>query len=290
MRDTISMKLLKTLQKGKKNLSREAQSRIANFVLSQRTDDDSFMDKSGKPDIYYTLFGWMLSYVLDIRLNTEKMAAYLAAQDPEHMDLIHYAASMRCRQLCNLMEGGKTRFLLRSFSSLDIKQLDQFADVPHNDPQSPYSQYIWLSLLEDTGHAIKDKERVIQSLSRYQISGGGFSNLVNSEVASTNATVAALAVIGELEQYKMHASISYLKLLQQETGGFCAVLGSPLPDLLSTATSLFILKCYGSTPIYSSGSFIEAHWLDTGGFSATILEESSDVEYTFYGLLALGTV
>lgn len=290
MRDTISMKLLKTLQKGKKSLSREAQSRIADFVSSQRTDEESFRDKRGKPDIYYTLFGWMLSYVLGIRLNKDKMTAYLAAQDIEQMDLIHYAATIRCRQLCDLMAGGKSRFLLRSFSSLDIKELNDFESVPHNDPQSPYSQYIWLSLLEDTGHQIKDKEKVLQSLSRYQLSDGGFSNLLNSGVASTNATVAALAVIGELEQYKMHPGMSYLKQLQQETGGFCAVQGSPLPDLLSTATSLFILRCYGSAPIYSAASFIEAHWLEMGGFSATILEESSDVEYTFYGLLALGSV
>lgn len=290
MRDTISMKLLKTLQKGKRSLSREAQSRIVHFVHSQRMEDDSFMDKSGKPDIYYTLFGWMLSYVLGIRLTNEKMTAYLATQHPEQMDLIHYAAYMRCRQLCDLIIGGKGRFLLRSFSSLDIKPLDQFADVPHNDPQSPYSQYIWLSLLQDTGHQIKDKERVLQSLSHYQLSGGGFSNLPNSEVASTNATVAALAVVGELNHYKAQATLSYLQQLQQETGGFCAVQGSPLPDLLSTATSLFILRCYGTAPLYSAASFIEAHWLDSGGFSATILEECSDVEYTFYGLLALGSV
>lgn len=290
MRETISIKLVKTLQKGKKNLSPEALCRIENFVLSQRMEDDSFMNKSGMSDIYYTLFGWMLSYVLGIRLNPEKMATYLAAQDMEQMDLIHYAACMRCRQICNLMKGGKTRFLLHSFSSVDIKQLDQFADVPHNDPQSPYSQYIWLSLLEDTGHTMKDKEAVLQSLSRYQMSGGGYSNLSNSDVASTNATVAALAVIGELDHYRMNAGVSYLHQLQEESGGFCAVHGSPLPDLLSTATSLFMLNCYGRTPAYSSGSFIEAHWLDTGGFSATILEESSDVEYTFYGLLALGTV
>ncbi len=290
MRETLSIKLFKTLQKGKKNLNPEALHRIENFVLSQRLEDDSFMNKSGMSDIYYTLFGWMLSYVLGIRLNPEKMNAYLAAQDMEQMDLIHYAACMRCRMICNLMEKGKTRFLLRSFSSVEIKQLHQFADVPHNDLQSPYSRYIWLSLLEDTGHTIKDKEVVLQSLSRYQIPGGGYSNLPNSDVASTNATVAALAVIGELEHYRMNDGVSYLQQLQEVTGGFCAVKGSPLPDLLSTATSLFMLNCYGRRPTYSSGSFIEAHWLDMGGFSATIMEESSDVEYTFYGLLALGTI
>ncbi|MBP7487508.1 MAG: hypothetical protein KA789_08790, partial [Parabacteroides sp.] len=92
MKDTLSIKLFKTLQKGKKKLSEEALHRMADFVNSQRTDVDSFMNKSGREDIYYTLFGWMLSYVLGVRLDTKKMTAYLTRQDMGQMDLIHYAA------------------------------------------------------------------------------------------------------------------------------------------------------------------------------------------------------
>ncbi|KAA6313583.1 hypothetical protein EZS27_035667, partial [termite gut metagenome] len=64
---------------------------------------------------------------------------------------------------------------------------------------------------------------------------------------------------------------------------------TPLPDILTTATALFVLRCYGVEPRIRPDSFIEAHWLESGGFSPTILEEISDIEYTFYGLLALGT-
>jgi hypothetical protein len=35
-------------------------------------------------------------------------------------------------------------------------------------------------------------------------------------------------------------------------------------------------------------SFIDAHWQPSGGFCATLMDETCDVEYTFYGLLALG--
>jgi hypothetical protein len=60
--------------------------------------------------------------------------------------------------------------------------------------------------------------------------------------------------------------------------------------LLSTATALFALRCYGVEPRYSAVDFIEGHWLDDGGFAATLLDDESDVEYLFYGLLALGTL
>ncbi|OCW95888.1 hypothetical protein A9168_00965 [Macellibacteroides sp. HH-ZS] len=290
MKDSLSIKLLNTLQKGKKKLSEEALLRMADFVNSQRTDKDSFMNKSGREDIYYTFFGWMLSYVLGVPLDTKKMTAYLARQDMEQMDLIHYAACMRCRLILTLMEGSIFRLLLKRISSVQVKPLSEFKGVPHNDLLSPYSQYIWLSLLEDTGHSVNNKEAVLDSLSEYHVEGGGFANVSGSVRATTNATVAALAVRGALANYSKNEDILYLKGIQEKTGGFSATIGSPLPDLLSTATSLFMLKCYEIKPAFSPSHFIEAHWLDTGGFSATLLEENSDVEYTFYGLLALGTV
>ena len=82
--------------------------------------------------------------------------------------------------------------------------------------------------------------------------------------------------------------ISWLKERQDETGGFRASEVSPVPDLLSTAVVLFTLRLIGEHP-QSASRFIEAHWLEMGGFAPTLLDEYSDVEYLFYGLLALGS-
>lgn len=78
--------------------------------------------------------------------------------------------------------------------------------------------------------------------------------------------------------------------VEEVKGGFKAGRGAPVPDLLSTATTLFLMGCYDIRPVRPVHDFIEAHWLDSGGFSATLLEDSSDVEYVFYGLLALGAL
>ena len=82
--------------------------------------------------------------------------------------------------------------------------------------------------------------------------------------------------------------ISWLKERQDETGGFRASEVAPVPDLLSTAVALFTLRLIGEHP-QSASRFIEAHWLDMGSFAPTLLDEYSDVEYLFYGLLALGS-
>lgn len=82
--------------------------------------------------------------------------------------------------------------------------------------------------------------------------------------------------------------VSWLKERQDETGGFFASEVAPVPDLLSTAVAVFTLRIIGERP-RSAARFIEAHWLDMGSFAPTLLDEYSDVEYLFYGLLALGS-
>lgn len=290
IRNTISARLFRTLQKGKEQLSAEALSRISDFVESCRTEEDSFIDKSGKPDLYYTLFGWTLSYLLGIKISAEKMDLYLSNQNRGSLDLIHYAAYMRCRMIRLMMKEGKAGLLLRSLFSTNIKALNDFRGLPHDDRQSPYTQFVWLSLLEDAGQRIKEKYSMIHSLEDYHLPGGGYMNTKDGLTATTNATVAALAIKGELAGYRENEDILYLRNRQDASGGFTAAEVSPIPDLLSTATALFMLSCYGIKPNYPARDFIETHWQDSGGFSATLLDEKSDVEYTFYGLLALGAI
>lgn len=290
MKTTISTRLMHTLYGGKKRLGSEALLRLSRFVESQKTEGDTFVNKSGEVDLYYTSFGWLLSYVLGIDLSMEKRRSYLEKQPVMSLDLVHYAAYMRCVLLHRLMKEGKFRFLLGAMRPMPIRSLTSFMDLPHDDIWSPYTRFIWMSLLEDTQNKENEKKAVLEKLRSYRVKGGGYSNLRDREVATTNATVAALAIIGQLEGYKPIDDLFYLRDTQDETGGFKAGRGAPVPDLLSTATTLFLMGCYDIRPVRPVHDFIVAHWLDSGGFSATLLEDSSDVEYVFYGLLALGAL
>ena len=68
MKTTISTRLMHTLYGGKKRLGSEALLRLSCFVESQKTEGDTFVNKRGEVDLYYTSFGWLLSYVLGIDL------------------------------------------------------------------------------------------------------------------------------------------------------------------------------------------------------------------------------
>lgn len=286
--DTLSIKMLNTLRKGKEKLSREAQERIRQYIVSQRADEVFFMDKSRKGDIYYTAFGLMLSCLFDLSVDTRKARLQLEKQQTAYSDLIHYVACFRSLMLIERMRYPDLILLVKMLTGKK-QNVPAFIAFPHNDSRSPYSRFIWLSLMEDRRQRVGNTKEILESLKAYKVPSGGYSNISGGMSASVNATAAALSVKGQLEGYNIREEVDYLYQAQEESGGFCATRETPLPDILTTATALFVLRCYGVEPRIRPDSFIEAHWLESGGFSPTILEEIGDIEYTFYGLLALGT-
>ena len=116
-----------------------------------------------------------------------------------------------------------------------------------------------------------------QFFTAYQRHGSG---------GGTNAKAARLA-----NATKATADLTApLLAMQDETGGFRAHAGAPFPDLLSTSVAVFALHLHHITPRYDVRPFLEAHWQDDGSFVASLLDGFGDVEYEFYGLLALGSI
>ena len=289
MTETLSIRLLRTLPKGKALLSAEASAQVANFVETQKVEGEaSFKNKSGAPDLYYTAFGWLLSYILELELDAKQRKAFLERWQEEQLGLIHYAALMRCRLLDELMEKGKLRMAFSGIKPREVRALTSFHEVPQGDIHNPYSQFIWRGLLEDTGHAEEPMD--LSGLEAYRVKGKGYANAPVQAMANLNATTAALSLWGQAMGWKQHAEVEALRDMQEDHGGFKASDVVPMADLLSTATALFVLQQYRVHPRFNAVDFITSHWLDNGGFSATLLDETSDVEYVFYGLLALGTL
>ena len=283
MQRSVTIKLLQTLQRGCSSLGVQARELIVGFLLSQWTERGAYVNKQGEEDLYYTTFGWLLESALGLRQDAEAMERYLAEVDLESLDLVHYAAAVRCRLL---QRGAKGRLSLlwQALQRTPTRELESFRSVPNNDREAPYTQFIWMSLCEDTRNDYQPA-----ALDAYRTSDGGYANVKGGKEMATNATAAALMVVGQSEGYDA-ARVSPLLEAQEPSGGFRATSVAPIPDLLSTATALFVLNCYGVRPRYEAADFVEAHWLESGGFAATLLDEKSEVEYLFYGLLALGTL
>ena len=289
MKTSISTKMMSALGRAKKRLTPETRSKITAFVLSQQTENGAFVNKGGQEDLYYTVFGWLVSYVLGVRLDSNKMSAYLKQFNPDELDLIHYMAFMKCKLLYTLVSQGIVGMWLSVWSVDNLRSLDTFQEFPHGDRHNPYNQFFWLSLLEDNNARLIGKKQTLIDLQDYKVKGGGYSNLQHQETASANATAAALMIKAQLAVYD-YEEVEALRAMQEDNGGFKAEADAPMPDLLSTATALFALKNYGKKPVVNPADFIEAHLADNGGFMATLLDTQCDVESVFYGLLAFGSI
>lgn len=124
---------------------------------------------------------------------------------------------------------------------------------------------------------LSNDEALNQFFEAYQRhgSGGGTTaraaRLANASIATAELTEPLLA-------------------MQDASGGFRAHASAPIPDMLSTSVAAFVLHIHDITPRFDVKPFIEAHWQEDGSFTASLLDGYGDVEYEFYGLLALGSI
>lgn len=287
MKTTISYKLLSALKRGLMKIDRPALDQLTQYILSQQVEGAAFADKTGKTDLYYTAFGWSLLHALKLPLHVPSATAYLDSFDVAHLDLVHLSAYYKCKRLLLLMSGIKAPMLLLK-SWIDKQDGRRLQLSPSG---TPYDLFLTYGLLEDARQTMPDPSVWMQALEPYRLEKVGFSNIQQGRFYSTNATASALMVLGQLNGFKANTQVEALCKKQADFGGFYALDEALMPDLLSTATALFVLGCYRCKPNESTADFIEAHWNEhSGGFSATLLEDSSDIEYTFYGILALGTL
>ena len=213
-------KVYRTLRRGWKRMTPEAQRAVQAFIASQRTVG-GYMNAGGHADAYYSQFGRVLEAVFSPR-RLLGMPIHLTVQESRHKDTIY----------------------------------GQFFDF-----------------LEDEFHMINPKTNEVPL----------------PQIITTNAVCCLLAMQYQTNRLLDSNLLSWLQARQDETGGFHATDEAPIPDLLSTAVALFTLHLVGAEA-HDATNFIHAHWLDNGGFAPTILDDYSDVEYVFYGLLALGSI
>lgn len=109
------------------------------------------------------------------------------------------------------------------------------------------------------------------------------------KVLTTNAVCCLLAMQHQTGQPLDKDHVEWLRQRQDASGGFYASEQAPIPDLLSTAVAQFTLRLIG-VPVNDTTAFIQAHWREDGGFTPSLLDDYSDVEYVFYGLMGLGTL
>ncbi|MEM7015189.1 MAG: prenyltransferase/squalene oxidase repeat-containing protein, partial [Verrucomicrobiota bacterium] len=104
-------------------------------------------------------------------------------------------------------------------------------------------------------------------------------------------TAAAVTLSRNLQHPLPPNVVEFLLGLLHPQGGFLPFEGAPMPDLLSTAVTLHALDGL-QAPIEKLKEhcldYVDTLWTAEGGFHGSWEDDELDLEYTYYGLLALG--
>lgn len=270
----------------------DARDLVQHFLLEQRHPDGGFQDRSGDPDLYYTVFGLEGLVALRAEPPTEAVASYLRTFGAgEGLDFVHLACLARTWATVGAGISDALRDAiaarLETFRSAD----GGYAQTPDEEQGTIYAAFLAMGAYQDLQRQMPAAERLLPTIAALRAPDGGYANFPGMDVGLTSTTAAAVAIHRQLGQPIEGDPGAWLLARYHAQGGFAAAPEVPMPDLLSTATALHALAIL-QVPIQpiqdSCLDFIDTLWTNRGGFYGSWADDFVDCEYTYYGLLALG--
>jgi hypothetical protein len=250
-------------------LDKQTIDEICEKTFSYISNDGGFCDRSAKSDLYYTLFGMFVGNSLNISKTKENLQNYLkninlsAKTEGVHLYCLSILYS-------NLFISDEKASTLRKMVKQNVKE---------NLKTPDYNLFLGILSL----YYQNDFFTIYKILRKFKPE---FNIELPCPVLAANAAIIKISGkdVSEVEQKLM--------TFYRGNGSFSALKNSPVGDLLSTAVALFALKFIGADLRKIKPDCLE--FIDSlyykGSFRATSLDSESDIEYTFYGLLALGSL
>jgi prenyltransferase beta subunit len=274
------------------NLLGDATELVEKFIRSHLHADGGFQDRSGRSDLYYTLFGIEGLMALQVEPPWEQLRSYLQQfQTPEALDFVHLSCLLRCWSACGGMPDATLREAmgrrLQAFRTPDGGYHQRLGATQC----SAYGCLLGWSAAADAGLPADDLDALTNCLQALRAADGGYANEPGLPFGTTTATGAAVALHRLVRRTPDPKLGDWLLAQAAPEGGFKAFPMAPMPDLLSTAVALHALD--GLQTDYRQFrepclDFIDTLWTAEGGFHGTWADDFLDCEYTYYGLLALG--
>jgi hypothetical protein len=296
-------------------LTAETADEIRNFILRKQTPGGGFADRAGNGDLYYSLFGYFIAEAYSVNKVKESLKGFVKKEiETKNLSGAHlYCASILYSKLFDfddtaLALGKKIKQELKSSLHSSTTSTLQNINPPEHQPSSTsvhlnyssFMEFLALYYLEDF-LALKNllnQYRILSSSqppidpSTHQHITPSAQQLISSSAPQPCPVTAANAILRELSNHPNLLSAEKIRSFHQPSGGFRAVTNAPCEDLLSTGVALYALK-FIDTDIRllkpNCLSFVDDLY-ENGGFRATQSDFETDIEYTFYGLLALGAL
>lgn len=269
----------------------EAAALVEAFVRSQQNPDGGFRDRDGKSDLYYTSFAIDALTALQVPLPEAALREYLTRLgEGNGLDFVHLCCLARSWSALEKNVEGIDTVLERieAFRTPD----GGYHQAPEADFGSAYGAFLAYGAYSDHGRLPPGCERMMKSLNDLlDPEESAWANDRSLPIVNLPATAAAITLYRNFRKAIPDGTPRWILSCFHEQGGFAPFPGAPMPDLLSTGVALHALdglqvsfKDYRERCL----DFIDTLWTAGGGFHGTWDDDVLDIEYTYYGLLALG--
>ena len=269
----LNPKLLEAvLAKSPLMLDDEMVKEINTFIVSHQTAEGGFADRGGKTDLYYTLFGFYISEALTVSEVFEPLKNYVKEVVTKNsLSGVHrYCGAILYTRLFGLDSVTEN---LRRQIVIELK------NASYKQPE--YSGFLGILAL----YYLQDYITIRKVVKQYKHSN-------HSTGTHPCPVVAANAIILSMANSRSPERVNELRSFHRKNGGFAALKRAPSDDLLSTGVALFALNFLDADVRLIKPdclNFVDDMY-DNGGFRSTYADSITDIEYTFYGLLALGSM
>lgn len=267
----LYLDFIEKIEKGFLLLDGNSQQEVKNFISGQQHQNGAFADRAGNPDLYYSLFGAWMSTALEMEVQQKRLSGYIEKNQPDEQKTVERFSHLLIAVILNI-QVQKPSVIAHLKSVLNGKAHINLA----------YKAFLFL-LSFDAFYGRKT--------SWYFLFRTGLT-FYNPPDILPCSFISALMIARFLTGMKTEPQQKQLFSYFEKGKGFKTFRESENADLLSTAVALFALKITGADlrMVAPDALNLVQQNYESGAFLSGDGDETKDLEYTFYGLLTLGTL
>ena len=288
---------------GASTLDASIRDKHARWLKTQQRPDGGFAGREGESDPYYTAFALRSLWILGELNKTvgANAAGFLRSRLNKRESIIDMISLIFAAAICEMAVGevvlsdddaawrenvGK---LLDSLRTSD----GGFAKTPEGRAGSTYQTFLSVLCHQLIDVELADAGGIEEFLDSQAHPDGGYLEIRAAKRAGVNPTAAAigtLKALGKLDAARHESTIAFLAEMQSDEGGLSANTRIPFADLLSSCTGMITLTDLNATDeidVEAVKRYALSMQAPQGGFVGFALDQTADVEYTFYGISTL---
>ncbi len=276
--------MIDLLQNALNLLDGQGKAEVLQFIIGQQNADGGFKDRGGRSDLYYSLFGAMLLKASPLNPPKGDLLNGSGALHQLRQFIIHQSSL----KIPGFIEQCCLALLQKELKTGGFTRLKTFIQLSRSFWKERYS----INLSYRSFVLFLTLDAVLPFPGLLTFGAGKMLKRTTVDQHSPCSEVAAKVFLQKMLGENGATEVELLKSYADKWGGFRAFHHVEQQDMLSTAVALFALDFAGSDLRLLKPTcldFIQENYSE-GAILSGDGDQTQDVEYTFYGLLALGVL